>query len=111
MSTEKRMVSADKLKYLFQRVMHDAGFRSDLETSPESTLASVGVKISDPQVVCYLRDQLLAGNEALLVDGQGKKIFAVATSASIVVAVSTPAFPKGDSGDDLETDAPNDTSQ
>ncbi|GAI08802.1 unnamed protein product, partial [marine sediment metagenome] len=89
----------EKLRELLDKTMQDRSFRSFLKSDPKGALATVGVDISNQQVLQYLKQHLNAGDEELLADGQVKKIFAVVSSASIVVAVSTPAFPKGEESD------------
>ena len=89
------LITKKKLSDVLQKVTHDKNFRLSMESSPIDTLAAEGVDLSDSKVVKYIKVNMFPGDSSLLADGQKKKIFAVASSASIVAAVSTPAFPKG----------------
>jgi hypothetical protein len=90
------VISKTVLDRLLKKVLHDPEFRKSLESNTERTLLSEGIDISDASALSYLQSSLKPTDAALLADGQVKKIFAVASSASIMAAVSTPAFPKGE---------------
>lgn len=47
-------------------------------------------------MLTYIEENLRINDDVLLADGQAKKVFTVASSVSIIVAASTPAFPKED---------------
>ena len=81
---------------LIDKVLIDKSFRKKLELNPKDTLLTLGIDVTDSSTISYLENNLSSKDKALLADGEGSKIFAVSTSAGIVVAVSTPAFPKGD---------------
>jgi hypothetical protein len=96
------LITKKKLSELMQKVTHDKTFRLKLESAPIDTLAAEGINLSDSKVVEYIKENILPNGSSLLADGQQSKIFAVATSAGVVVAVSTPAFPKGEELDNTE---------
>lgn len=89
--------SKGKFRELIDRTLHDKAFRESLESDPQGTLATVGIDITDPATVEYLKRKLNATDGASLADSPTKTaVFAVLTSAGVVVAASTPAFSKGD---------------
>ncbi len=93
---KEERLSRVKFRELLGRTLQDRSFLGLLESDPKGALETVGIDIDDKEVLQYLKEHLKISEEALLADGQAKKILAVATGASIVVAVSTPAFPKGE---------------
>ncbi len=88
--------SKKTFRELIDRTIADAEFRKSLESNPKTTLLSMGVDIRDNATLAYLKKNFQTDHEALLADDKGNKIFAGGTIVSIVVAASTPAFPKGD---------------
>ncbi len=98
------LVNKNKLSDIFKKIIHDKNFRFKVESDPIATLSAEGIDVSDPAVAEYINKNIFPDDSALLADGQVKKIFAVSTGASIVVAVSTPAFPKGENDEGSEID-------
>lgn len=93
---KEELFSRTKFRELLDMTLQDRSFRSFLESDPKGALASVGIDINDMEVLKYLNKHLKIGDESLLADGKGTKVFATASGVSIVAAVMTPAFPKGE---------------